>query len=219
MIKAIIFDLDEVLVDNVKNHLQANTEALKEFAGDNYISEGKNNYIGMRIKDSMKLRMKHLNIDDSLFEKIYKKRMRIFIELVKKNCPALPGVNHITTLATDLKLKKAIATSGTREYANECINQLNLENFFDCVLTGEDVEKGKPNPEVYINTVKQLELSPEECVVLEDAKNGVVAAKNAGTKCIGVHYPRPKGQEQDLSNADFETHSLIQINKQLLSHI
>ena len=92
------------------------------------------------------------------------------------------------------------------------VSKFELEDYFSCILSGEEVENGKPAPDIYVETAKKLGIVPEECIVIEDSKNGVMAAKEAGMKCIG--FKNINSGEQDLSKADYIVNSIVEIKIQ-----
>ena len=93
----------------------------------------------------------------------------------------------------------------------------NLEKFFETKISGDEVNNGKPAPDIFLYAVKIIGAEPEECIVIEDSKNGVEAAKSAGIKCIG--FENPNSGKQDLSSADMVINSFSEINYQKLRQI
>jgi beta-phosphoglucomutase-like phosphatase (HAD superfamily) len=81
------------------------------------------------------------------------------------------------------------------------LRRLEIRHLFDSVIGAEDITHSKPNPEILLMCAKRLNANPVECLVVEDAKLGVEAAKTAGMKCLG--YRNPDSGKQDLSKADF----------------
>lgn len=218
MIQAVIFDLDETLVDNLALHIDASTKVFASFQKEGMeITEENPEYMGMRVSDVVKDIMKKLDIPKNQFENLYNKRQQIFLDLVKKSCKPMPGVEYITRLVNDLGLKKALASSGMKEYINLCLKKLHLTDYFDSVVSGEELHYGKPHPETFLVAARKLGVEPQNCLVIEDAEQGIEAAKAAGMKCIGVHYPyKDQMLMQDLSQADVEVKSLRKITKDTL---
>jgi beta-phosphoglucomutase-like phosphatase (HAD superfamily) len=90
------------------------------------------------------------------------------------------------------------------------INNLNLNNYFQFLLSGDEVEHGKPAPDIYLTAAKRLDVLPSDCFVLEDSHNGATAAKRAGMTCIG--FQNPNSGKQDLSIADVLVNTITQID-------
>jgi beta-phosphoglucomutase-like phosphatase (HAD superfamily) len=107
----------------------------------------------------------------------------------------------------------ALATSGERRYVEAVKRELNLDGVFDAVAVAEDVARGKPAPDVYLLAAERLGLPPAQCLVLEDAPNGVAAAKAAGMKCVAV--PNEMTRSLDLSTADAMLPSLMAVRDNL----
>ena len=95
---------------------------------------------------------------------------------------------------------------------NVILKKFKMEDLFNVIVNGDEVKHGKPNPEIFSIAVKKLNLPPEQCVVIEDATNGIIAAKKLGTKTIGIVNTKFKSN-QDLSMADVVIDTLADIEK------
>lgn len=112
-------------------------------------------------------------------------KTRFYMALVKDNLRIYAGVvDLIETLSKTYRL--ALTTSSTFEEAHAIIDLLKLHDYFEVVVTADDVFKGKPDPEPYLLTAKKLGIQPQECLVIEDSENGVKSAKSAGMLCIAI---------------------------------
>jgi beta-phosphoglucomutase-like phosphatase (HAD superfamily) len=89
-----------------------------------------------------------------------------------------------------------------------------IREYFSCVVSGEEVANGKPAPDIYVEASSMLGVMPEQCMALEDSRNGVLAAKRAGMRCIGCL--NPNSGHQDLSAADMVVRSIAEIKVQNL---
>jgi beta-phosphoglucomutase-like phosphatase (HAD superfamily) len=94
------------------------------------------------------------------------------------------------------------------------LRKLEITRLFDSIISAEDVAHGKPDPEIFLTSAKRLKVSPAECLVVEDARLGVEAAKEAGMKCLG--YRNPHSGNQDLSKADIVTDNFFSLDVQKL---
>lgn len=105
--------------------------------------------------------------------------------------PVMPGVPEILAAARRLGLRCAIGSSSERSWVVPHLTRLELLGFFDPVITGDDVPKGrtKPHPDIYLKVLSVLQLPPHEVLVLEDSPNGVTAAHAAGLRAVGVPNP------------------------------
>jgi beta-phosphoglucomutase-like phosphatase (HAD superfamily) len=94
------------------------------------------------------------------------------------------------------------------------LRKLEITRLFDSIISAEDVAHGKPDPEIFLMSARRLKVIPAECLVVEDAKLGVEAAKEAGMKCLG--YRNPHSGNQDLSKADIVTDDFSSLDVQKL---
>ncbi len=117
---------------------------------------------------------------------------------LRKSIPLRSGTEQ---LLTELKkqYKLAIATSTIKEFTDKIVDAYDLRKYFETIVVAEDVKKGKPDPEVYLLAAKRLHVNPSNCIVIEDATNGISAAKNAKMKCIAIKDHKGR----DLSQADY----------------
>lgn len=217
MIKAIIYDLDDLMVDSNFLHIES-WEILKEYGHSlsEIPLEKQSHYIGMRVIDITEDIVKTLNIKATVKE-VFEKRNKIFLDLAKNNLEMMPGLIYSLELFKNNNYKIALASSGVKEYIDMVLDKFGIRKYFDRVITGDDVKKGKPDPETYALACAKLGFNSDECVVLEDAANGVRAAKGAGCKCIAIvntHTPI-----QDHSGADIILNSLEEINLEIIKEL
>ncbi|MFA6215813.1 MAG: HAD family phosphatase, partial [Patescibacteria group bacterium] len=208
MIKGIIYDLDDLMVNSIGLHEQAWDTLLKSYNHEisDIPASFRSKFVGMRIIDIIKEIMTYLQLDADL-QTIYQKRGKIFIKLVEEKLEMLPGLIESLNLFKNNGLKIALASSGTKEYINLVLEKFSLQKYFDIIITGDDVKLGKPDPETYLVACQKLNLTPNQCLVLEDATNGIKAAKTAGCKCLAIKNPYTP--PQDLTNADAVLNSLL----------
>lgn len=218
MIKAVVFDLDDTIVNSEPLHRLAWAQLLQEY---NYKitdipQEMQESQMGMRISDVIKERASYLNLKDDL-ETISKKRSKIFLRLVKEKLEVIPGLFPVLSSLRKDKYRLAIATSGSRNYVDLVMVKFNLGKSFEFIVTGDDVKKSKPDPEIYLKTAEMLGLHPNECLVIEDAGKGVLSAKSAGCKCIAIKTPFTR--EKDLLKADLLLESLDQLQSGIIKKL
>lgn len=217
MIKAVIYDLDDLMVNSAPKHFKA-TDILLQRYGHKYEElpdKLKTNFIGKRVIDVLKNIIGHFKISADLNE-LYRERMRIFLDLIRDELEAMPGLFKSLKLFKN-KYKIALASSGTRKYIEFVLEKFEIENYFDVVVSGDDVKVGKPSPETYLIACKKLGLQPTECVVFEDAAVGVASAKSAGCKCIAIKNPYTP--PQDLSEADLVLGSLDELTLKIVDSL
>ena len=201
MIKGVIYDLDGLMVNSEPLHVKTWEILLKKYSCDfNSIPEEiYKTYIGKRVIEIAEKIRTYFKINEPL-EIFYRKRIETFMNLASAELKEMPGLYTSLDLFKKNNFKIGLASSGAKEYIDLILDKFKIRNYFDVIITGDCVTKGKPNPEPYLIASKKLGLNPKECVVLEDAENGILSAKSAGCKCIGViGYDFPK---QDRSKAD-----------------
>lgn len=197
-IKAVFFDMDGVLVDSERYHIDAFVELFKRHG----IALTKKDTAGIFgrldehiIEDLCKKKKIKCDIDEW-----GKEKRLIATDLMRRNKMSLfPGVKSLL-VAVKKKYKVGLATSSSRQEAEIVLLKVGLRNSFDAILTREDVKTHKPSPEVYLKLCERFKLTPQDCVVIEDSIAGVTAAKKAGMRCIAVLNSFPTSK---LSEADF----------------
>ncbi len=123
--------------------------------------------------------------------------------------PILPGVLDYLSDARAMGLKLAVASTSSRDWVQGHLTRLGLWHHFDCVKTGDDVTKVKPDPELYIVATKELGVRPQRALALEDSPNGILAAKRAGLYCVAV--PNALTRQLPLDHADLRINSLAEV--------
>lgn len=216
MIHAIIFDMDGVLIDSQPMHYEGDRLTLAAHGIDVPIEE-MIAYAGTTNALRFSIFKEKYHLTDSI-ESLIEEREKIMIDLVTASA-AKPTEGSVALLQ-DIKsvgLKTAVASSSSYPFIYAVLRKLNIESYFDLIFSGESVPNGKPAPDVFLETCRRLDEQTENCVVIEDSSNGVLAAVRAGMACVG--YQNPTSGEQDLSKAtaiinDFRTinaKSLLQI--------
>lgn len=117
-----------------------------------------------------------------------------------------PGIRETLDRAQALGLKLGIASSSSRSWVEENLAKFELTAYFDTVATGDDVEEAKPAPAVYHRALDALQLRPEEALAIEDSRNGLLAARRAGIKCVVT--PSTITRQLPLDEADLQLESL-----------
>ncbi|GHU51324.1 phosphatase [Clostridia bacterium] len=197
-IKAVIFDLDGVLLDSQPLHFEVDIALLREFgvdAGHNIVDK----HAGMTTHNRLSKYKRDFNLPQS-FEEIWDANLRILNEKLDKE--PLPKTDGIVELLEKIKgagYKTAVASSSSDSYVRKVLGQADLLRFFDILVNSDNVENGKPAPDIFNKALRLLGVPPDSAVIFEDSRNGVLAAAAAGVKCIG--YLNPTSGEQDLSAA------------------
>jgi beta-phosphoglucomutase len=186
---AVIFDLDGVLVDTVPLHFKAWQKLFSEYGKSFSFQDYKDKVDGIPSIDGAKAVLSEFSERD-LYEMVARKR-EYFFNLAKEE--GITPYQSSITLVKELKeqhIKVAVISSS--KSARENLQIAGISDLFEVVVTTNDIDKGKPEPEIFLKAAQVLEVLPKDCVVFEDALLGVEAAKKAGMKCIGIdRYDNP----------------------------
>ncbi|MGI9553740.1 MAG: HAD family hydrolase [Thermodesulfobacteriota bacterium] len=207
MYKAIIFDMDGVIIDSEPLWEKSEKILLNSF-GLSYNPVYRDKILGLNQNDSANLLRDTFNLDKTLDE-IIDERLKILLRLYKDELKLINGIENLIIDSHDYKLKVGLASSSPMKIINFVLNKFGLNKYFDAVISGECTENGKPHPDIYLEASKQLEVTPSECIAVEDSINGTISAKNAGMYCIAV--PDPRLNIKDYQKADLIVKSLTAI--------
>ena len=197
-IRAVIFDMYGLLIDSEPLQIRAWRNYL-DTHGKVLTDEVLAKMYGLRLSDSAKVVACLLELDVTP-EQIAIDRDRIFLATVPGNIEARPGA---VELVTELKRRGtpiALATSGHRVYVDLALESAGIPKVFDVEVTGEMVERGKPDPETFLTAAALLGVEAQACLVLEDSPNGVRAAKAAGMTCIAIPNDDTTGLDLDIAD-------------------
>ncbi|NLM76452.1 MAG: HAD family phosphatase [Clostridiaceae bacterium] len=208
MVKALVFDMDGVIIDSEPLHIEITVHVLRKLGGNPEPDEIYE-FVGVRNDEMWAILKKRHNIKESVQEILeihenYKKKRFSEAEL-----ETVDGTPELIKEAKEKGLKTALATSSPRFLAEYILKRFDLYKYFDVLVTADDISQSKPNPEIYTRAARALGVKPHECIAVEDAHLGVKAAKAAGMKCIA--YVNPNSGNQDLSVADYKVHSIRDI--------
>lgn len=207
--KAVIFDMDGVILDSELHWKKAELTLFSEMLG-NWTKEDQQKIIGLNVNDTYRILANKYNL--AMTRKEYLRRVKGVAKVVYTQKANL--LDGFINLIKDIKNKNipiALASSSLREWIEIVLNRFELNPYFDVVVSAEDIDApGKPAPDIYLQTAKYLNLKPKDCAVIEDSKHGVEAAKSAGMFCIGLR--NGFNQAQDLSSADIEINGFKELN-------
>ena len=211
MIKACIFDFDGVIIDSEKYHhlgwVWVAQELGVEFPYEEYApfkSAGRAKVIPYLFEKAGKTMQEG---DFEKFSRIREEKIAVAIAKLNEN-DVMPGVVDFVKLLKSNGIKVAVASASAS--SNKVAKRFKVYDLFDVFVDGQAKRAAKPNPDIFLYTAKQLGVNPSECVVFEDSINGVLAAKNALMKCIGV-------QTYFTDKADKIIDSFVGANLQLIN--
>jgi HAD superfamily hydrolase (TIGR01509 family) len=209
-IRGVIFDADGLLLNTEWIAHQAWLQTGKEFGYDIPL-EVHQQVIGLSIENSEKV-MKRIYGEDFPYWTLRKRRLEIADEYIAKHgLPLKEGVLSMLKFLEQRGIPKAVATSSSRAAAGKKLAQAGIADRFAVVITNDDVANGKPAPDIFIAAATALNLSPAQCLVLEDSEPGLKAAKAAGAIPVMVPDLKPPSAEaQQLAYRVFPTLKEVQ---------
>lgn len=199
-IKGIIFDLDGILFDSEYYQWQGWVEPLREY-GIELTKEMYFNYAGKSGKqiDQELIKDFNLNIEDGTL--LNKKKVLIEKWFNEKTMPIMPYAKEaVEYFSSNPNFKIALCSGGDREEVVTKLEKNDFLKYFPIITAGDDVERSKPWPDIYLLAVEKLGLDPSQCLAFEDTQYGLQAAKDAGVYCFAI--PNEYSLNQDFSRAD-----------------
>lgn len=185
MITTIIFDMNGVITDDEDCHELATKKAFEQ-VGVSITPEIYRKFcLGRPDTSAFKELVMDFQIKESNVEDLISVKALFYLELIKDNLKIYPGVVELIH-RLDQEYILALTTSSIFNEMETVINKLQIGQLFKTIVTAEDVEHGKPDPEPYLLTAEKLDVNCEDCLVIEDSENGVRSAKSAGMKCIAI---------------------------------
>lgn len=188
--KAILFDLDGTLVDAKEWHYRALNRALELYGYTIDRQSHETTYDGLPTRIKLGILERSLGIPKNLHNLVSFLKQKFTLEEIKSNC--VPQENVITTLQT-LKERGyllGMCSNSIRETLMLMVDRSNILQYFDVILSNQDVQNPKPHPEIYRIAAEQLSVLPEDCLVVEDNDKGIAAGKAAGMEVYRVSSPK-----------------------------
>ena len=205
MLEAVIFDLDGSMVESMWMWRAIDIEYLGRF--------------GIELPENLQACIEGMSFSETAV--YFKERFRLpdDLETIKADwnqmawdkytyeVPVKEGVTNLLQYCKDHRIKVGIATSNSRELVENVVKARHLEQYFDCIMTGCDVAKGKPAPDIYLAVAKELNVSPANCLVFEDIIPGIQAGKAAGMRVCAVYDKYSEHQDEEKHRlADYYTY-------------
>jgi len=214
----VIFDMDGVLADTSSMHFKS-WKMLAKKLDVKFTKEFFNSTFGQKSAKIIKklLKDKFDSINTEKIKEWGELKEMYYRDLIRDKLKPLPGVKTLIEILKKNNFKLAIGSSGPKENVDLLLEKLKIKHFFNAAITAEDVELGKPNPEVFLLAAKRLEIKQEKCLVIEDAPVGIEAAKKAGMKVIALTttHNQSELQEANLIKKDLRKLHIREINKLL----
>lgn len=180
----VIFDMDGVLIDSFEPHKRSWQVMAREY-GVTMTDEQFATTFGQTSRDIIH-HFWGANVSDEQIRQMDTRKEEIFRELISHQVPVMPGAMELIADLSASGFRLGIGSSGPPENVRLVIDRLNLASVLSAYVTGADVTRGKPDPQVFLLTAERMKIEPARCAVVEDAVHGITAARRAGMKAIAL---------------------------------
>ena len=185
-IKAVIFDLDGVLVEAKDWHYEALNQALSVFGCEISYEEHLTTYDGLPTKMKLKMLNRYKNFPLELSRLVYDLKQIYTHEFFATRCFPDYSQEYLFKKLKERNIKTAVASNSISATVNQAVLNLDIARYIEFSLSNEDVTNPKPDPEIYLKAIEMLDFKADECVIVEDNFNGIAAAKASGAHCLEV---------------------------------
>lgn len=209
--KAVIFDMDGVIVDSEPRHESAFLEVVREIGYGDSLKLCFEDYVGRSDQELWVDFIARHRPTQTLEELLEMKRRRI-VDIIRREQPLFEGLPELIELLAP-RYRLGVASGSERLVVEEVLALKGLRKFFSSVVTASDVAHGKPAPDIFLHTAGLLGTAPADCWVIEDSKPGITAGLAAGMRVIAITNTHPAGQ---LKRAQYVVRTYSEIETLLL---
>ena len=197
--KAVIFDIDGVLIDSYRAHLQSWQQVAHRY-GREMTEESFSSTFGRTSREIIRALWNELALSEEEIESFDQEKEAAFREIVTTDYPWMAGAEDLIAALFGAGYRLAVGSSGPKENVQLMLSQLTEREWITSAISGSDVTYGKPHPEVFELAAKKIDVSPNRCVVIEDATAGITAANAAGMVSIGLASTGHRREEYAEAN-------------------
>lgn len=194
-IKTVIFDMDGVISDTQQANSELESLFLKKYGVEMSAEELARDYAGVPERVCAEMIFKKYGKEVDL-DKFVETKLAALAKFARGRILPIEGALDLIQKLKANNFQLAIASSSTPEFIDLVLDELKIKDKFDVIAAGNEVKLGKPNPDVFLLAAKKLGADPADCVVIEDARHGVIAAKRAGMKCVWLTSGEQLGQSE-----------------------
>ena len=213
MLRAVIFDMDGVIVNSEPLHHKAYKKMFAEFKL-NVSNNLYESFTGQSTSSICKQLCEIFNLKESSNDLVVSKRKHF--KIIFENDSSFQMIDGALELIKNYfnnNLTLVLASSASMINIDRIFKKFDLNKFFKAKISGADLKESKPNPEIFIKAAKMTGFKKEECIVIEDSTNGIIAAKSAGIYCVGYNSYNSKNQNYDNANLVINELGEIKFNK------
>lgn len=213
---AVVFDVDGVLVDSYRAHFQS-WQLLGAETGCGLSEQQFAEFFGRSGQDVIRQFWNGNDLTSERIAELHARKNKLYREVVASGLSPMDGAIDLIIALYEAEIPLALASSGPRDNVDLAVDTLGVRWLFQAQIAGEDVRRGKPDPQIFRLAAQRLGVGPRRCAVIEDAPAGVAAAKAAGMVCIGL---LPAGQSPDfLASADVTIRSLRALSPEVICQL
>ncbi len=188
---AIIWDMDGVLVDSAGLHYRAWRQTIQDELRRDMSEDDFNSTFGLRNSEMLRDYLGYELSEDAV-NRLADRKEALYRDLIHTHgLTLLPGVLAWLKQAHTAGWRQAVASSAPRANVEAVVDAVAIRRYFSAMISAEDVHKGKPDPEVFLAAARKVDVTPGNCIVIEDAPFGILGARQAGMRCIGVLTTHP----------------------------
>ena len=185
-IKAILFDMDGVLIDAKDWHFEALNKALRLFGHEISRYDHLHSF-DVPTRNKLRMLSEEAYLPESLHGFINDMKQQYTREIIEMKCKPVFQHEYALSKLRNQGYKIAVCSNSIRSTIENMMQKASLLQYLDLIMSNEDVQKAKPDPEIYVTAMQRLRLAPQECLVLEDNKNGIKAAVDSGAHLLRVN--------------------------------
>ncbi|PWU00418.1 MAG: haloacid dehalogenase [Bacteroidetes bacterium] len=183
---AFIFDLNGTMIDDMNYHLRTWTYVLNHELGTNLTEEEVKSQMYGKNEEVLERVFGKGHFTKAELDRISIEKEKQYQEMYKPHLKLVDGLQRFLDRSRDLGVKMAIGSAAIPFNIDFVLDNLNIRDYFSVIVSANDVEHSKPNPETYLKAASLLQISPDECIVFEDAPKGIETAANAGMKAVAI---------------------------------
>ncbi|MEU3187605.1 HAD family phosphatase [Streptomyces sp. NPDC006923] len=184
---AVIFDLDGTLVDSEPNYYEAGRRLLAHYGVHDFGWEQHSRFLGISTRETLETLREEYGIATPVDE-LHPQQDRLYLELVRTSTEVFPEMRELVELLHAGGVPLAVASGSSRAAIDAALSVTGLDAYMAATVSADEVPHGKPEPDVFLDAARRLGARPADCVVVEDAAPGVLAAHAAGMRCVAIPY-------------------------------
>lgn len=197
---SVIFDLDGTLVDSEPNYYEAGRRTLAEYGVPDFSWADHEAYVGISTRETVADWKRRYALEAPV-EELLAVKNRHYLELARTSVRAYPEMRALVERLADEGVPLAVASGSSREAIAAILARTGLDARLRTVVSADEVARGKPAPDVFLEAARRIGADPADCVVLEDAAPGAAAAHAAGMRCIAVPYVAAQADSPEFASA------------------